>query len=65
MVKNSVTVIIQARYSSKRFEGKILKKIENKTILEILIKRLKKSKKIDNIIVACSNNIKDKKIINL
>ena len=61
MVKNSVTVIIQARYSSKRFEGKILKKIENKTILEILIKRLKKSK-IDNIIVACSNNIKDKKI---
>ena len=65
MVKNPITVIIQARYSSKRFEGKILKKIENKTILEILIKRLKRSKKIDNIIVACSNNVKDKKIINL
>lgn len=65
MVKNSISVIIQARYSSTRYEGKILDKIGKNTILEILIKRLKKSKKIKNIIVACSTNQKDKMIINL
>lgn len=44
--------IIQARYNSTRFEGKILKKICNRTLLEILILRLKKSKLIDKIVVA-------------
>ena len=65
MVENPISVIIQARYSSTRFEGKVLKKIKKKTILEILIKRLNRSKKIKNIIVACSTNPKDKKIIKL
>ena len=41
--KNNCSVIIQARYNSRRFEGKVLK-IGNKTILEILIERLKQSK---------------------
>ena len=60
-----VPVIIQARYSSTRFPGKILRKINNKTILEILINRLRRSKNISNIIVACSTNRKDKMIVNL
>ena len=34
------TAIIQARYNSSRLKGKILKKINGLTILEILIKRL-------------------------
>ena len=39
---NSITaVIIQARMKSSRFYGKILKKINNKTLLDILISRLK------------------------
>lgn len=64
-LKKDVLAIIQARYDSKRLPGKVLKKINHKTILEILIKRLSKSKKISKIIVACSNNKNDKKIIKL
>ena len=49
------TVIIQARMSSSRLPGKILKKINNISILELIIKRLKKSKSINDILVATSN----------
>ena len=44
MVKKNISVIIQARLNSSRFPEKILSKIKNKTILEILIKRILKSK---------------------
>ena len=41
MKKNKIICIVQARYSSTRFPGKILKKINsNITVLEFLIKRL-------------------------
>jgi len=63
--KKRVLVIIQARYNSTRFAGKVLKKINNKTILEILIKRLSRSKHVSNIIVACSKNKKDLAIVNI
>jgi glutamate-1-semialdehyde aminotransferase/spore coat polysaccharide biosynthesis protein SpsF (cytidylyltransferase family) len=63
--KNKILAIVQARYNSTRFPGKVLKKIGNKTILEIIIKRLSKSKKINKIIVACSNDNNDKKITNI
>jgi spore coat polysaccharide biosynthesis protein SpsF (cytidylyltransferase family) len=63
--KNKVLAIIQARFKSTRFPGKVLKKIGQKTILEILIKRLLKSQNISKIIVACSQNSQDKKIINI
>ena len=39
MVENSISVIIQARYSSTRYRGKILKNIAKNIVLEILIKR--------------------------
>ena len=62
--KNNKTIaIIQARYSSIRFPGKVLKKYKNKTLLEILIQRLKKSEQIDKVIVACSTNKLDKNIL--
>ena len=57
--------IIQARYNSARLEGKILKKIFNKTILEILISRLKNSKSIDKIVVATTNSKIDLLIVNI
>ena len=63
MKKNNTSVIIQARFNSSRFKGKVLKKINGKSILEILVIRLKKSKQIDDIIIATSNNFNDKKII--
>lgn len=64
-LKKRVQAIIQARYNSTRFPGKVVKKINNKTILEILIKRLSRSKHVSNIIVACSKNKKDLAIVNI
>jgi glutamate-1-semialdehyde aminotransferase/spore coat polysaccharide biosynthesis protein SpsF (cytidylyltransferase family) len=63
--KNKVLAIIQARYESTRFPGKVLKKINNQSILEIIIKRLSKCRNISKIVVACSDNKHDIKIINL
>ena len=53
--KKKIVAIIQARLNSKRFKDKILKKILNKEILMVLIERLKKSKLLDDIIVAIPN----------
>jgi|TARA_B100001964_G_C14253906_1_gene611318 spore coat polysaccharide biosynthesis protein SpsF (cytidylyltransferase family) len=51
--------IIQARMSSKRFPGKVLKKIRGKEILTHVISNIKKSKEISKIIVATSNKKND------
>jgi len=59
-----VLCIIQARYSSKRLPGKVLKKILGTTVLKRVVDQVKKSKKISKIIIATSNNKTDKKIIN-
>ena len=42
--KKKFHLFVQARYLSKRLEGKVLKKISKFTTLEILFKRLKKIK---------------------
>jgi len=64
-LKKKVLAVIQARYNSTRFPGKVVKKINNITILEILIKRLARSKYISKIIVACSKNSNDAEIISI
>lgn len=51
--------VIEARMSSKRLPGKILLKVQNKTMIEFLIERLKKIKKIKRIFIATTNNPKD------
>ena len=51
--------------SSTRLPEKVLKKIRGKTLLEILVERLKHSQKIDKIIIATSNNKKDRAIVKL
>ena len=58
------SIIIQARLGSSRFPGKVLKYYKNYNILDILIKRIKKSKLIDKIIIATTNKKRDQKIIN-
>jgi spore coat polysaccharide biosynthesis protein SpsF len=50
----SVNAILQARFSSTRLPGKVLKKIVNKPMLALQIERVKESKLIDKIIVATS-----------
>lgn len=54
MNKKNYALIIQARLDSKRFPEKILKKINKKEVLAIMLERLKKEFK-DKIIVAISN----------
>jgi glutamate-1-semialdehyde 2,1-aminomutase len=66
MKKIKTAAIVQARYDSTRFPGKVCKVVvNNKTLLELLIKRLSRSKKIDEIIVATTKNKNDEKIINI
>ena len=57
-----VDAVIQARYGSSRLPGKILYKINNKSLLDILILRLKKSKYINRIIVASTEEKQSQKI---
>jgi len=56
-------IIVQARLGSKRLPGKVIKKINGKTILEYIIKRLKKTKLSKNIIIATTKREEDQKII--
>ena len=56
---------IQARHSSKRLRGKVLKKFGKKTLLEIMFQRLKKSNQLQKIIVLTSRYKIDKKIVNI
>jgi len=56
MLKPSPGIIIQARIGSKRFPGKMIKKLCGKTVIEHIVERLKKCKKIDKIILAVPNN---------
>ena len=61
-MKNKYSVIIQARLGSARFPNKMIKKIGNKTIIEILIERIKRSKRINKIILATTKNKRDDKL---
>ena len=57
--------ILQSRLSSKRFPGKMMKFIKDKTLIELVVNRLKQSKKISKIVVATSINKTDKKLLSL
>ena len=62
-MKPNIVAIIEARMSSKRLYGKVLKKINNKEVLKIIIQRLCFSKLINKIVVATSTDKADDKII--
>lgn len=55
----NIVVIVQARYSSTRLPGKILKKINNKVVLDYVIERLKLCNRINEIILATTTDKKD------
>ncbi|HEC39581.1 hypothetical protein LCGC14_0577340 [marine sediment metagenome] len=64
MKGTKVGVIVQARMGSTRLPNKVLKKLyKNDRVLDVLIKRLKLSKKLNEIIIATTTDIKDKVII--
>ena len=58
----SVNIIIQARITSNRLKQKVLKKIDGKTIIEIMISRLKFSKFYNSIIFAIPSNKENLKL---
>ena len=47
-----IIAIVQARSGSKRFPNKIMKKINGKSIIELLLNRISLSKKINKVILA-------------
>tara|TARA_Y100000768_G_C23974689_1_gene682454 strand:+ start:767 stop:1438 length:672 start_codon:yes stop_codon:yes gene_type:complete len=56
--------IIQARMSSRRLKGKVLKFLGKKTLLERVIKNVNRSKYIKKIIIATSINKDDDEVFN-
>ncbi len=51
-VKLNIVAIVQARTTSTRYPNKVLKTVNKLTIIELLIKRLKKSKIVSQVLVA-------------
>ena len=61
MVK--IVCIIQARMGSTRLPGKVMKKINGKTILYYVVERMKQSKLINQIVIATTTNTQDDVIV--
>jgi len=57
-----IVASIEARMTSSRLPGKVLMEIDGKPVLEILIDRLKRSKYINEIVIATSSNDADDRI---
>ncbi len=49
---SKIIAIIPARYNSKRFPGKLLEKINGKTIVQMVYERVKQATKPDEVIIA-------------
>ena len=58
-----IVAIVQARMGSSRLPGKVLRKINNHVLLDVLLKRLSKSKVLDQIVVATTNDLEDAKLV--
>jgi len=67
MVENKKTVgaIVQARMGSERLPGKMLVDIAGKPLIQHVIDRISRSKKIDKIILATTDNPKDTILVQL
>jgi spore coat polysaccharide biosynthesis protein SpsF len=64
MKNQKIGVIVQARMTSTRLPGKVLKELDkSETVLDVLIKRLKLSKLTDIIIIATTPDKKNQLII--
>ena len=64
-MKKKVTAIVQARVGSSRLPGKVLKKINKKETILLLLQRLSKSKNIQDIIVAIPKKSKDDQLFKI
>ncbi|TAN45982.1 MAG: acylneuraminate cytidylyltransferase [Nitrospirae bacterium] len=57
-----IVAIIQARTGSSRLPNKVLLKIKDKTLLELYVNRVRKSRLIDKIVIATTENAGDNSI---
>ncbi|SEH88198.1 spore coat polysaccharide biosynthesis protein SpsF [Halobacillus karajensis] len=60
-----VIAIVQARMGSTRLPGKVLKQVNGKPLLEYQIERMKRSKRIDQLVISTSKRSLDDPIIDL
>lgn len=59
-----VVAIVQARMGSSRLPGKVLKKVLDKPLIDILLKRLSMANEINEMVVATSKSKNNKELIN-
>lgn len=64
-LKQNTLAIIQARMTSTRLPGKVLKIVLGKTLLEYLVERARRAKSIDKIVIATTQNASDDPIAKL
>ena len=62
MTKRKIIAIVQARLTSKRFPNKVINKIGDFTIIELIYKRLKRARLVNQIVFAIPSNNKNKKL---
>ena len=60
-----ILVITQARFGSSRLPGKVLKRINNTTLLDIHLSRVLRSKKINELLVATTQEPEAQEIVNI
>ncbi|MFZ7103245.1 MAG: cytidylyltransferase domain-containing protein [Peptococcaceae bacterium] len=60
-----IAAIIQARMGSRRLPGKVLKEVLEKPLLQLQIERVSRSKFLNSLMVATTNNDEDGKIVDL
>ena len=60
-----IDVILQARENSNRFHSKIFKNINGKSILEIIVQEIKKSKEINRFFIATTKQTNKAKILKI
>lgn len=65
MAKPNVVIIVQARMTSTRLPGKVLKTVLGKSLLEYEIERLKQVQLADELVVATTKNETDQPIVDL
>src|SRR3989344_4733861 len=60
-----IAAIIQARTGSTRLPGKVLKRAVGKTMLELMIERVRRARKLDAIVIATSTEKRDTRIADI
>ncbi len=63
-MKQKIAAIIEARMTSTRLPGKVMKEWEGKPLIQVMVERLQKASRLDDVIVATTTNPKDDVLCN-